>query len=196
MSFIKTIPESEAKGEVKEMYDSEKAVKGYLPNYTKLFCHRPKVMGAWRNLIRSIIADMDTRRYELVTLAAAKKLHSSYCTLAHGSVLKDKFFNSGQLNEIVENSDSALLSPTEKGMMKFAEKIVTDATSINRDDIDVLRNLRLKDEEIFEIVTVTTARCFFSKTLDALGAEPDKLYLDIMDEKLRNNLTVGRPISA
>jgi uncharacterized peroxidase-related enzyme len=195
MSFIRTIPESEAAGEVKEIYDSEKATKGYLPNYAKLFCHRPKVMKAWRNLIRSIIENTDTRRYELVTLAAAGKLHSSYCMLAHGSVLKDKFYNSEQLNEIITNSDSPLLSPIEKAMMKFAEKIVIDATSINQDDIDVLRNLGLKDEEIFEIVTVTTARCFFSKTLDALGAQPDKLYLDL-DEKLRNNLTVGRSISA
>ena len=194
MSFISTIPESESAGEVKKMYDSENATRGYVPNFAKVFCHRPKVMGAWRNLIRSIIENMDTRRYELVTLAAAGKLHSSYCMLAHGSVLKDKFYSPEQLNEIIKNPDSPLLTPIEKAIMRFAENIVIDATSITQKDIDVLRNLGLKDEEIFEIVTVTTARCFFSKTLDALGAEPDKIYLDL-DETLRNNLTVGRAVS-
>ena len=87
-----------------------------------------------------------------------------------------------------------MLTPIEKAIMRFAENIVIDATSITQKDIDMLRNLGLKDEEIFEIVTVTTARCFFSKTLDALGAEPDKIYLDL-DETLRNNLTVGRAVS-
>ena len=88
MSFISTIPESESAGEVKKMYDSENATRGYVSNFAKVFCHRPKVMGAWRNLIQSIIENMDTRRYELVTLAAAGKLHSSYCMLAHGSVFE------------------------------------------------------------------------------------------------------------
>jgi uncharacterized peroxidase-related enzyme len=148
-------------------------------------------MVAWRNLIKSIIENMDTRRYELVTIAAAAKLHSSYCMLAHGSVLKEKFYTSDQLNEIVTNPDSPLLTPIEKAIMRFAENIVIDATSITPKDIDELRNLGLKDEEIFEIVTVATARCFFSKTLDALGAEPDKIYLNL-DETLRNNLNVRR----
>jgi hypothetical protein len=48
MSFIRTIPEYEAAGEVKKMYDSEKAARGYLPNFAKTFSLRPKVMEAWR----------------------------------------------------------------------------------------------------------------------------------------------------
>jgi alkylhydroperoxidase family enzyme len=113
--------------------------------------------------------------------------------LAHGSVLKDKFYSSEQLNEIIINPDSRLLTPIEKAIMRFSEKIVLDATSVNQNDIDNLKNLGLKDEEIFEIVTVTTALCFFSKTLDALGAEPDRIYMNL-NETLRNNLTVGRSI--
>jgi uncharacterized peroxidase-related enzyme len=194
MSFIKTISESESTGEVKDMYENERTTRGYVPNFAKIFCHRPKVMKAWRKLIGSIIENMDTRRYELVTIAAAAKLHSTYCMLAHGSVLKEKFYSSEQLNEIIKNPDSPLLTPVEKAIMNFAEKIVIEAPTITQKDIDLLRNLGLKDEEIFEIVTVATARCFFSKTLDALGAEPDKIYLNL-DETLRNNLTVGRSVS-
>jgi hypothetical protein len=32
---------------------------------------------------------MDLRRYELATLAAARRLRSSYCCLAHGRVLAE-----------------------------------------------------------------------------------------------------------
>jgi uncharacterized peroxidase-related enzyme len=194
MSFIGTIDESRAVGEVKELYENEKALKGYLPNYALVFSCRPKVMSAWKNLIRCIIDNMDVRRYELVTIAAAGKLHSSYCMLAHGTVLKEKFYSSEQLNDIVKDPDSSSLTPIEKTIMRFVEKIVEDASSITQNDVDELKNYGLKDEEIFEIVTAATARCFFSKTLDALGAQPDKVFLDL-DESLRNNLTVGRSIS-
>ena len=44
------------------------------------------------------------------------------------------------------------------------------------------------------ISTVATARCFFSKTLDALGATADDKYLDL-DDSLRQALVVGRPIT-
>ena len=46
----------------------------------------------------------------------------------------------------------------------------------------------------FDITTTATARCFFSKTLDALGAEPDEVYLTL-EKELRQTLTIGRPIS-
>ena len=194
MSYIKTIPEDKAKGEVKEMYESEIATRGYLPNFAKIFCYHPKVMLAWRALIKSIIENMDKRNYELVTIAAARELRSSYCMLAHGTVLQKKFYSSAELTEIVENPHSAILEPKEFAIMEFAQKIVRDAVSITQKDIDDLKKHGFSDAEIFEITTVATARCFFSKTLDALGAEPDNLYLSL-DEKLRGALVVGNPIA-
>lgn len=39
----------------------------------------------------AIKAGMDLRRYELATLAAARRLRSTYCSLAHGTVLMEQF---------------------------------------------------------------------------------------------------------
>ena len=44
---------------------------------------------------------MDLRRYELATLAAATALKSSYCCLAHGQVLADKFYTSEEVAALV-----------------------------------------------------------------------------------------------
>ena len=194
MAFISTIPENEALADVKEMYDKDRESLGYIPNYSKVFSHRPQVMEAWGNLLRSIRSNMDTRRYELVTLAAARALKSSYCMLAHGSILRKEFFTPEQLNTIGRDYQTADLAPAEKEMMAFAEQIVRDATSITSADVEKLRTLGLSDAEIFDIATTATARCFFSKTLDALGAEPDEAYLGL-EEALRQTLTVGRSIS-
>ena len=70
-----------------------------------------------------------------------------------------------------------------------------DATAISQDDIDGLRSLGLTDEEILGVVLAAAARCFFSKALDAVGAQPDHKYADL-DPALRDALTVGRPIAA
>ena len=60
-------------------------------NYERAFEERPDVYAAWRELLTAVKANMDLRRYELATLAAARRLRSSYCSLAHGKVLIEQF---------------------------------------------------------------------------------------------------------
>ena len=45
-----------------------------------------------------------------------------------------------------------------------------------------------------DVVLAASARCFFSKTLDALGVLPDASYRDLEPELL-DVLVVGRPIA-
>ncbi len=105
-----------------------------------------------------------------------------------------KFCSTEELTRIAQDYQLADLTPAEVAMMAFAEQIVQDATAVTQAHIDTLRQHGFTDTEIFDITTTAAARCFFSKTLDALGAEPDKAYL-ALDENLRQALTVGRAIS-
>jgi uncharacterized peroxidase-related enzyme len=194
MTFIHTIPEEVAEADVKKMYAENSVNFGYLPNYVQAFSLRPDVMAAWGQFLGTLSRDMDARRYELVTVAAARALHSSYCMLAHGSVMLQDLFSTEQLTRIAQNYQTADLTPAEVAMMAYAEQIVLDATAVTQAHIDTLHQHGFTDAEIFDIATTAAARCFFSKTLDAVGAEPDEAYL-ALDDSLRQALTVGRPIS-
>ena len=193
MTFIHAIPEDQAEADVKKMYAENIADFGYLPNYVQAFSLRPNVMAAWGQFLGTLSREMDARRYELVTLAAARALHSSYCMLAHGSVMLQELFSLEQLARIAQDYQTAALTPAEVAMMAFADQIVLDATAITQSHIDTLHQHGFTDAEIFDITTTAAARCFFSKTLDALGAEPDEAFM-ALDKNLRQALTVGRPI--
>jgi uncharacterized peroxidase-related enzyme len=194
LAFIDIVPVKEATGQVQEMYRKNQARLGYVPNYAKVFSLRPHIMEGWAQLQRSILSTMDKRRYELVTLAAARALRSSYCSLAHGTVLQEKFFRSEDLTTIALGKSDTPLQALDRDIMSFAEKVVREASQVTQEDVDRLRKHGLSDAEVLEIVTAAAARCFFSKTLDALGAEPDASYVALPDE-LRRALTVGRAIS-
>jgi uncharacterized peroxidase-related enzyme len=195
MAFIRTIPLDEATGEVREMYERGQARFGYVPNHTKLFSHRPRVWAGWEALLGSIRSGMDPRRYELVTLAAARALRSSYCALAHGLILRERFYSPEQLTAIAADHTAAGLTPADAAIMSFAEKVARDADAVTPADVEALRGHGLADAEIFDVAAAAAARCFFSKVVDALGAEPDAAYAGVEDE-LRRRLTVGRAISA
>ncbi len=161
-------------------------------NFEKAFAERPDVFAAWQQLNGAIKAGMDLRRYELATLAAARRLRSSYCCLAHGNVLIERFDE--PVREIALDHRAAGLDEVDVAVMDLAERVVDDATSIGDDDLQRLRDLGLPEVEIMDVILAAAARCFFSKTLDALGVRPDASYRDLEPELLEV-LVVGRPIA-
>jgi len=161
-------------------------------NSEQAFAERPEIYAAWVNLNTTIKAGMDLRRYELVTLAAAKRLHSSYCCLAHGKILQDQFHE--PVREIALDHRSAGLDEVDVAVMDFAEKIIDDASRITEEDNQKLRVLGLTDKDILDVTVAAAERCFFSKTLDALTVRADA-HFEALDEEMKEALVVGRPIA-
>lgn len=193
MPFIATVTDAEAADAVAELFDADRARVGYVPNYTRLFAHRPAVYGAWRQLLGAVTENMDPRRYELATIAVARTLRSSYCTLAHGQVLRGEY-EPEALREIAVDHRSSGLAEIDVAIMDFAEKVARDATAITQADVDRLRELGLSDADVLDVTLAAAARCFFSKTLDALGLQANATFSE-HDPELRAALTVGRPIA-
>jgi uncharacterized peroxidase-related enzyme len=194
MAFIDTIPPDAADGDVAAMYETDRAGWGFLPNFTRAYSHRPGVYAAWRSLNGSIKANMDERRYEIATLAAARRLRSSYCSLAHGRVLA-RLIPAPAVRAIALGRRSDELDEVDMAVIGLADKVAADATAVTRGDIEHLRGLGLSDAEILDVVLAAAARCFFSKVLDAVGCDPDAAFNEL-EPGLRDALTVGRPIAA
>jgi alkylhydroperoxidase family enzyme len=159
-------------------------------NFERAFESRPDEYAAWVQLNTAIKASSDLRRYELATLAAARRLRSSYCTLQHGKVLAEDFYDFETVATLPEGLDDA-----DRAIMAFAEKVVDDATSITEADREALRAHGLSDDEIFSVALAAAARCFFSKTLDALGVAPDADYAELPPPFVEASV-VGRPIAS
>jgi len=195
MAFIEPTSFRETTGDARAMFERQQARYGYVPNYAKLFGDRPDIMDLWADLLSGIRRHVDPRRFELVTLAAALELRSSYCSMAHARVLREKFITQEEL-EAIAAGDHGALSEAEAAMLDLARKVVADASSVTRHDVERLRAAGLGEAEIFDVVAVAAARAFFAKLCDALGAQPDSAFLETLDEPLRERLAVGRPISA
>ena len=193
MSFLETIDEGAAREKVAEQYEEEKSSRGYLPNYVQTFSLRPEVFEAWGSLITTIKRNMDLRRYELVTLAAAQALQSSYCSLAHGKILLDKFLDANALLDLVVQPSG---NDVDRAVMDLAGKVAKDAPSVTEDDIETMRRVGLTDQEIFDVIAAAAARAFFTKVLDGTGTRPDSEYRNLLGDDLVDALAVGRPVDS
>jgi alkylhydroperoxidase family enzyme len=160
-------------------------------NLERAFEERPAVFAAWRGLVGAIRETMELRRYELATFAAAQRLRSTYCSIMHGNVLRNEV---GEDVLAIATDREAVLDEVDLAVMDLAERVVDDATSITQADLQRLRDLGLTDGEIMDVVVAAAARCFFSKTLDALCVQADAEFQELAPE-LQKAFVVGRPIA-
>jgi len=193
MAFIDTIAPADSTGPAREMYERQQLSYGYVPNYAKVFGHRPEVMVRWGRLLAEIRRPMDDRLFELATFSAALELKNTACSLAHGEQLA-KFISEEGVQTLAEGKTGDVITEAETVVMAFAGKIARDASSIEQQDVDALKAQGFSDAEIFDIATTVAGRSFLTKILDALGVETDVTAMD-MNEAFRQALTVGRPIS-
>jgi alkylhydroperoxidase family enzyme len=107
-------------------------------------------------------------------------------------LLRENFFNTEEMAAIACDFRTSGLKSVELDVMALAEKVTLNANSVTQEDVDGLREHGLTDEEIMDVVLAAALRNFFSKILDALGAEPDETYHELEPE-LIDALAIGRP---
>ena len=117
---------------------------------------------------------MDLRRYELATLAAARRLRSSYCVLAHGTVLADQFLRPGEAL-----AGDRVRPPRGRARRGRRRRDGPRREGRRRRDLDHRRptssacaRSACPTTDVFDVVLAAAARCFFSKTLDGSASSP------------------------
>ena len=189
MAFIQEAP---GNARTETIYARQERAFGYVPNYARLFSHRPEIIDLWSDLQNGLRAHMTPRLFELITLAAALAMESSYCSLAHATKLRD-VSSDEDLAELANGNFEAVVTRKEALAMRFSELVARNANEVRAGLIEDLKQHGYSDSEIFDIAGVAAGRAFFSKFVEGLGALPDNAYQQL-PAILRERLAVGRPI--
>jgi uncharacterized peroxidase-related enzyme len=192
--FIETTPEDAGEGALADWYRSQRDAWGFLPDYAGCFSTRPDVAKAWATLNLTIRGGMDRRRFELATIAAARALRSTYCTVAHASFLRDVCGDGATVRALAFVPDGSDLSPQDATVYDFATRLALDASAIEQDDVDALRDAGLSDADVADVVFAVAARSFFTKVLDGLGARLDPETAATFEPTVLQAMVVGRPV--
>ncbi len=193
--FINIVPEEAAEGALAEFYQQQKGAWGFLPNFAAVFSTRPDVAKAWSMLNKTVRDGMDRRRFEIATIGAARALHSTYCTAAHAKFLRDECGDELTVIAIAEDPSGDGLDEEDRAVYNFAGQVARDASSIQQQDVDALRELGLTDVDVADIVFAAAARSFFTRVLDGLGAQLDVQTAETFAPEILASLVVGRPVA-
>jgi alkylhydroperoxidase family enzyme len=96
---------------------------------------------------------------------------------------------------IAEDPSGAKLDEQDRAVYEFAAKVAVDASSIQQDDVDRLRERGLTDTDIADVVYAAAARSFFTRVLDGLGARLDVQTAQTFAPDALASMVVGRPVA-
>ena len=160
----------EAEGHVADMYESDLRHDGFVFSHTQVMAINPEAHQAFEALIRAIVPSIGVRTYELATLAAARAIPSPHCLLAHGrKTLRAQALTEEQLERVARDYETAGLDDADVAVMRFAEKLSTDAAAMTDSDSQSLRDHGFTDRQIVDIALAAGARNYFSRALQALA---------------------------
>jgi uncharacterized peroxidase-related enzyme len=194
MPFIEHVTDEDAADEARALLDAERESLGYVQNLTRLLALRPDLFAAGKGRRDAGQGGMELRRYELATVAAATTLRSSYCSLAHGKILADRFLAPESVEALAAGGLPAELDAADAAVVELARKVAADAPAVTRADIARCREAGLGERDVLDVVLAASLRSFFSKLLDATDTEPDAVFREL-EPGLRDALTFERGVA-
>ncbi len=153
MSLINTVSPENAENETKETYDMMLNLCGEVPKPLELFSVSPGLLKLRRNLLEYYISlNLGSSLLTFIRQLTSTNCGAGACSRFNARLLKAGGVTDSDLKAIQKDSDKAPLEDKEKKLLSFVLSAVNDPESTEQTDIDELRELGWKDQEIFEAV--------------------------------------------
>lgn len=197
MSWIKTIPYSDAAGELKKIYDRLKGSNNNIDNVLLIHSLRPHTLTGHMNLYKHVLHSRNNTlpKWYLETLGVyvSHLNHCSYCVEHHSAGLNRLLSDNVKYKAILTSLKSGQPDDYFEGYLlqglDYAKKLTLTHHLIKEEDILHLRASGFKDGEILEINQVVSYFNYVNRTVVGLGVNTkgDILGLSPNDNNDPNN---------
>ncbi len=176
-AWIKMIPESEASGVLREMYDNAETPHGTVDNVMKVHSLRPHTMAGHVALYKSVLHHPDITLplwfLEVVASYTSIKNRCEYSLTHHfmnARRLIDDDSRADQIYAALQDGEpERMFSGKELALLHYSAKLTTSVGDMRKQDIDALRRENCSDGEILEVNQVVAYFNYSNRLLNGLG---------------------------
>lgn len=180
-AWIEMIPDEEATGVVKQMYEKVRTPHGTVDNVMRAHSLRPHTMEGHAALYRSVLHDpANTLPLWFLEVVASFTSIINNCaySLTHHfanarSLLKDDVRANAIYQALEDSAPEREFSGKELALLIYARKLTVDVGNMAAADIDALRAAGCKDGEILEVNQVVAYFSYSNRLLNGLGVTTD-----------------------
>lgn len=182
MTYIKTIPYTEADGRLLKLYDRVKGPNNNVDNIMMAHSLRPHSMeghmALYKNVLHHNSNTVPKWFLEAIGVYVSLLNKCAYCVEHHYTGLVRLLNDDDKANSLLtafqaHDLKNAPLTDAEKAALHYAQKLTTAPQSITSKDINNLRETGYSDGEILEINQVTSYFSYANRTVLGLGISTD-----------------------
>ena len=180
-AWIEMIPENEATGVVRELYDEARTPHGTVDNVMKVHSLRPHTMHGHIALYRSVLHHPDIQLplwfLEVVACYVSIKNNCAYSLIHHSMNVKrligDEQRSEDILKSLYAGTPQTQFQERELALLRYAAKLTTDVAKMEASDIETLRQNNCADGDILEVNQVAAYFNYSNRLLNGLGVTTD-----------------------
>jgi uncharacterized peroxidase-related enzyme len=177
-----SLPDQDSLDEDIDKYFSKCVEKlGLVPNVLRAYTGNPAKFRTFTAFYNQLMLDEETTRLsklerEMIAVVVSSANHCYYCLVAHGQAVR-QLSGDPQLGEMmVMNYRVSELDARTRGILDFAWKLTLTPHEIGEADRQRLRDLRLSDQDIFDVCDVAAFFNYTNRMAHGLDMMPNAEY--------------------
>ncbi|MFC3568317.1 peroxidase-related enzyme [Paracoccus simplex] len=154
---------------------------GFVPNVFLALAHRPdefRAFFAYHDALMERESGLSKAERELIVVATSGLNQCQYCVVAHGAILRIRAKNALIADQVAVNWRKADLTPRERAMLAYAEKVALRAQDIEAGDHAALVEAGFTRDEIWDIGAIAAFFGMSNRLVNAGDIRPnDEFYM-------------------
>lgn len=171
--WIRVVEPEHADGVLREVYEETTKGRGRLAEVHKIHSLHPESLRAHMTLYMTLMfgsSPLPRRERELVAVAVSRSNGCVYC-VAHHSDAMARYEKRPDYVRAVQDGHWQTLSPRDRALCLYAEKLTKSPDRVSEDDVAALRTTGLEDAEILDVAQIAAYFNFVNRIVLGLGVE-------------------------
>jgi len=173
MSWIRTVPENEAEGELAELYRRVGNPDGTVDNVMKVHSLNPETLRTHFELYRGALhgrSPLTRAERELVATVISRENGCAYCLTHHRAGLERLWPEDRRESAAsVAQGGRTGLTERERALADYAEKLTGTPAAMVEEDVEALRAVGLDDRAILDLAQVVGYFNYVNRIVTGLG---------------------------
>jgi len=167
-------------GDIREIYDTNRAKIGFVPNVFRAYAQRPehfRAFVAYHDVLMKGPSGLSRAEREAIVVAVSAENRCQYCMTAHGAALRILGKDPILAEQIANNWRTADLTPRMRTMLEFASRVNEPGFAATDSEIEDVRASGFSDNDIWDIAAIAAFFGFSNRMAGLMDMRPnDEFY--------------------